>query len=297
MKWKDICDCDVKDKERLALFRLKLKFWKNCLNGQDVYSITRQIDNLLWADTVYRTYNEAVTLSEETKDPSTGVPKTILGLFDFQFMQMQAVAIRRLTERSSYDPQRAVYSLRRIRNEIKDNIELYTRENYLCYDGITYEQSTNDDPQTEVYRDIRQRNFDILSKKVEENRTRNDKIENVKIFEDIEKDFDTVKTVTQYVNKYVVHASDPENRQNISKILDQISLKKFDDSYKAIFRIGKRIGLLIDEFFPCQVLKPQFDQLENWDKPIITPEDKNKLDDYWQKRVAQIESWDKKIHP
>jgi hypothetical protein len=52
--WKDLVDCDVQDKERLALFRAKLREWKKCLDDDfiDPHSIARQIISLLWDDIV-----------------------------------------------------------------------------------------------------------------------------------------------------------------------------------------------------------------------------------------------------
>jgi len=291
MKWKDICDCDVEDKERLAVFRAKLKTWKDCLESQDVHSIFQQISSLLWNDIVYRTYNEAVRLSNETKDPSTGVPATLLQLLDLQFMDMQVMAIRRLTDPHEHDPKRSVSSLPRLICEIKENIDLYTRENYVCYDGTPYERAGNEDWKTEARRDDRQKKYDILSGKDEASRTRLDKV-NMNTLKDMEKEFKTFDVLRKYANKYLAHASDPENRGK-ELLPDQVTLSKFDDSYKAIFRIGKTIGLLIDQFLLCQVPTGSFDKLKNWDKPIVTKEDHKKLYDYWQNRAIEIKDWSK----
>ena len=38
-KWLDICECDVEDKQNLALFRIKILEWQNILSGDDVHSI------------------------------------------------------------------------------------------------------------------------------------------------------------------------------------------------------------------------------------------------------------------
>ena len=81
--WKDLVDCDVRDKEHLALFRAKLREWKKCLNDlQDPHSIFHQITTLMWDDTVWRTFNEARGLSERTQDPSTGLQNTLIDLID-----------------------------------------------------------------------------------------------------------------------------------------------------------------------------------------------------------------------
>ncbi len=55
----DICECDVEDKQNLALFRIKILEWQNILSGDDVHSIYNQVQDLIWDDTVYRTFNKA----------------------------------------------------------------------------------------------------------------------------------------------------------------------------------------------------------------------------------------------
>ena len=83
----DICECDVSDKELLALFRLKRDEWKRCLID-DSYSVSQQISHLLWNDTVFRTFNEARKISlDEKKDDWTNdqfiykARKKALGIF------------------------------------------------------------------------------------------------------------------------------------------------------------------------------------------------------------------------
>ena len=112
---KDICNCDVRDKELLACFREKLRHWKTCLSDQnDTHSIYNQFTRLFWDHAVYRTFNEARRLSEKTNDPSTGLQGTIIDLLDRNFMDSQALAIRKLT-----DQRKDVVSLRSLINEIK----------------------------------------------------------------------------------------------------------------------------------------------------------------------------------
>ncbi len=52
--------------------------------------------------------------------------------------------------------------------------------------------------------------------------------------------------------------------------------------------------LLIDELLLCSVPTPTFDQLKNWDKPVITTKDLKALREYWLERAIEIEKWAKK---
>ena len=290
---KDICNCDVRDKELLACFREKLRHWKTCLSDQkDSHSIYNQFIRLFGDHTVYRTFNEARRLSKETNNPSTGLQGTIIDLLDRNFMDSQAIAIRRLT-----DQRKDVVSLRSLINEIKGNIRLYIRENYVCYDGISFDEAPNDDHHVKHLRHSRQRRYDYLSGKDKGNRSRDDKLSSAvltKMEEEVTKDFGITEEVRLYVNKWVAHAAAQNNRGQYVRVLDNISLHKLDLCYQALIRIGKTVELLIDEFLLCSVPTPQFDQLKNWDKPVVMTTELKALREYWFERDREIENWDRK---
>lgn len=232
--WKDLVDCDVRDKEKLALFRTKLREWKKCLNDEnDPHSIDNQMATLMWEDTVYRTFYEACGLLEQTKDPSTGLPETLTELLRNGFFTRQLIAVRRLIEQLVYNPQRAVYSLRSLLDDIRDNQYLFTRENYVCYDGLTYEPVADENPRVEFYRNYRQSKYDVLSGKTEGQRQRSDVL-NDDYFADPERRFNAFKDLQTYVNKFVAHASHPNNRPNPSQIEDRITLEYLDKCYREL---------------------------------------------------------------
>ena len=294
---KEICSCDAKDKELLACFREKLKRWKLCLSDEkDCHSIHNQLTTLFWDHTVYRTYNEARRLSEQTNDPSTGLQGTIIDFLDRNFMNSQAVAIRRLTDRSNSNPEREVNSLRGLIDEIGKNIHLYTRENYVCYDGISFNEAPGDNHHVKYCRQLRQSRFDYLSCKDKDNRSRDDKISSdifAEMKKEIEKDFEITKEVRTYVNKWVAHAAAPWNREKHCKVLDKVSLQKLDECYQALIRIGKKVDFFIDEFLLCSVPISSV-RLKNWEKPVILPKDLKALRVYWDERATEITDWAKK---
>ena len=289
---KDICSCDVKDKELLSCFREKLKHWKTCLSdNKDCHSICSQLTRLFWDHAVYRTFNEARRLSEKTNDPSTGLQGTIIDLLDRNFMNSQAIAIRRLT-----DQHKDVVSLRSLIDEIEANISIYTRENYVCYDGISFDEAPDDDHNVKYSRHARHTRYDYLSGKDKCSRSRDDKLSLAvldEMEEEITKDFVITEEVRLYVNKWVAHAATEDNRGQHIRILDNISLRKLDDCYQALIRIGKKVELLIDEFLLCSVPTPSFDQFRNWDKPVVTTKDLKALREYWFERDREIENWAK----
>ena len=51
--------------------------------------------------------------------------------------------------------------------------------------------------------------------------------------------------------------------------------------------------LLVDEILLCEVPLPIYDVLKNWDKPAVTNSDIPKLKEYRNKRLDEIEDWNK----
>jgi hypothetical protein len=98
----NICDCDVSDKEKLAVFRSKRNEWTRWFSGKSRHSILNQIQNLLWDDTVFRTINEARRIHEESESDKTGFNGPLIELFDSGFAALQVLAIRRLTDPNFY---------------------------------------------------------------------------------------------------------------------------------------------------------------------------------------------------
>ncbi|UCD57632.1 MAG: hypothetical protein JSV16_00550 [Candidatus Hydrogenedentota bacterium] len=293
--WKDICGCDVEDKELFAAFRQKLRKWKACLSDRDDdNSIFTQLASLFWDHAVFTTFNEARRLSEERKDPSTGLPGTVIDLLDRNFMDSQAVAIRRLSDPGSTDPNREVCSLRSLFTEIAENLHLYTRENYVCYDGLFYDGPQNDDD-LEAIHCYRQAKYDLLSGKNKDERRRDDRVSST-LFADMKKEivnnFAIMDDVRQYVNKWVAHAAPAWQANRAARVLDRVTLKKFDDCYHASIRIGKKVAFLVDEDLVCMVPVPGgFDQFKNWDKPVVVKEAIEALDKYWDDRATEIDDW------
>jgi hypothetical protein len=297
-KMKDISICDVKDKRSLSLFREKIERWKSWLSdSEDCHSIANQLYRLFENSVVFRTFIEAIRLSERRNDPATGCPWTIIGLLDENFMDSQATAIRRLTDKGTKSS-----SLRNLFTQITKNVHLYTRENYVCYDGTSYcDEDPIDDSelncqehQAKWERSKRHQRYDVLSATNENTRSRKDRISPTvfrKITGEIERDFKVTEEVKTYVDKWVAHAEATRTLRKHDQVRHKISLHKFDKCYQALIRIGKKIELLTDDFLQYTVPAPQ---LENWDKPLVMEKDLKALYKYWAQRVQQIEDWDKR---
>lgn len=293
----DICDCDVQDKERLALFRLKRAEWKKCLID-DTFSVSKQIMNMLWNDTVFRTINEARRLTYERSSNGIGFNGPLLELFDQGFGTSQVMAIRRLTDPNFYDPNRTVISLPRLIEDMKFNSDLITRENYVCYEGTAFEGVPYEkDGINWMHWKRKHENFDRLSKVPSDKHTRSDKIEK-QVFKELQKELKVCEGLRNYANKFVAHASDSRNRINLTDNEKRITLQRLDDCYQAIIRVASFIGAVILYEHPLGgVPVPQFDHLENLDKPMVSQDDIEKLHSFWSKRVKEVGRWDNDIWP
>lgn len=287
----NICDCDVKDKEKLALFRFKRAEWRKCLI-EDTFSISKQISNMLWNDTIFRTINEArkLTARRSSKDIEFNGP--LLELFDQGYSTSQVMAIRRLTDHTFHDPNRAVISLPRLIDDMRQNANLITRENYICYEGLTFESVTHEkDGINWMHWKRMHENFDRLSNVPHNKRERTDKIDK-QIFKLLSRELRACDGLRTYANKFVAHASDTRNRIDLTDKQRKITLQRLDESYKAIIHVASFMGaIILYEHSLGRVPVPQFNQLENLDKPMVSQEDLGKLHSYWDNRVKEVGSW------
>lgn len=252
----------------------KFQVWKEQLNGKDQNAIWRRVATLLRYDAVWRTYNEARRISRIANDPVTGLAGSIIEVLDEGFFCLQVFEISKLVEKNLDKPERHIYSLQRLFDEIRDSQCLYTREKYLTYDGISYEKGANENWDAELDREYRNKKYDIISGVPADNRSKSDKLSNA-YFDRIEAEFETFKDLKIYRDKFLAHAADPINRTE--DILNKITLAYFDKCYQAIIKIGKMLELLLDEVLLCEVPILMYDVLENWNKPAVTSSDIPKL--------------------
>lgn len=272
-------------------FTKKQQAWKEQLNGKDRHAIWRRIADLLKYDAVWRTYNEARRISRVANDPSTGLTGSIIQVLDEGFFCLQVFEISKLVEKNWDKPEKHIYSLRRLLDEIKEDADLYTREAYVTFDGVTYEEEDAENPRLEPERSYRHSRYDIISGFSESKRSKEDKLCE-EYLNRIETEFHAFVELKTYRNKYLAHAASPEHRPD--DILDKITLAYLDRCYQALIKIGKMIELLlVDEILVCEVPVAQYDVLENWDKPAVASNDISKLRAYWDIRLSEIEAWNK----
>lgn len=293
----DICECDVEDKESLALFRLKRDEWKRCLLD-DNYSVSQQISHLLWNDTVFRTFNEARRVSMEEKNDDIGLNGPVINLMDEGFVASQVMAIRRLSDPNFFDPKKAVISLRRIIDDIGDSLHIFNRENYICFDGTAYEGLSHEkDGINCMHWERKHKNFDRLSGVSSSHRSRNDKLDN-KIISSLRSELNACKDLRTYANKFIAHTSDNPGKAKLTDKQKGITLNKLDEAYKSIVKSGSFLGaVVLYEHSLGGVPVPQYDQFKNLDKPAIKTKDLSNLRTFWRDRNREVSSWEQELWP
>lgn len=307
-----IDQCDIHDKSKVEEFRKQRIKWISWLIGSDQHAISRQISSMLWGYAVFSVVNELRRIGTLEADKGVGFNGPVMRLFDAGFVSTQATAIRRLIEEPKSSPKLAVISLRSILEDIKKNAGLFTRENYVCHDGLPYDHETVHHHwlsklpiDTEVYScslpvsgptawatSARNHNtFDELSGVSPSNRKRHDTI-NAEIFEDLASRIESCEDIKKYVDKFLAHAAAPETREELTDKQRGVTLERLKAHHKTIYQVA--------EFISTRILYgtslggvpvPQFDHLENLDKCWSTSDNLDRARKTWDEYSEEVAKW------
>ena len=306
--------CDIIDKKNAEAFRIKRLNWIQLLFGEDPHAITRQISALLWSYVLFSVVNELRKIGDSEPKEGVGFNGPVISLFDVGFVTMQTTAIRRLIEKPKEDPAKAVISLRGILKELHDNVHLFTRENYVCYDGLPYDYvaahqqwlSTLPEGTEHVHggwlpssgpaawhmSELVHESFDRLSERAPTNRKRTDTIK-TEVFSWLESQLSRCENIKTYVDKFIAHAAAPETRAGLSDEQRGITLDGLKQNHKIIYQVTNFISsrlLYISNLGGLPT--PQFDHLENLDKSWATTRDLNGARQKWHDYAKEISKWD-----
>ena len=272
-----IDQCDVQDKEKLAVFRHFRKHWLEMLNGDDEHAIHKQLISLLDADIYFRTINYARKLCEETGTPQNGMVHLFINR---GFVANQAFAIRRITEEYDGQKRKAVFSLPRIIAEIEEQREMFTREMFVCADGNAYDPAISH-WETEA----RQRTFDELAEVTPDKRSRDDRI-HPNAFHGLRKRFKSSEVFRNYANKLLAHAADPRTRSG----QESFQLGKLDSAYSDLIAVTNTLSAKVlygssHNFLPSYT----FDVIEHFEQPICPANQLPELGEFWEERYRALE--------
>ncbi|MCD6376634.1 MAG: hypothetical protein J7L94_13980 [Caldisericaceae bacterium] len=306
--------CDILDKRKGEAFRQKRLQWMEWLHGEDPHSISQQIYSMLWDHALFLTVNELRKIAVTEPEKGVGFNRPVIRLFDAGFATTQAATIRRLIEKPKRNPKLAVISLRRILDDIKQNLSLITRENYVCYDGLPYDYELvhqkwlsslpvsktggnvgslpTQGPDAWSMDEIVHKNFDILAQVHPKKRSRKDLIK-IEVLEHLEAEIKKCENIKKYVDKFIAHAAAPETRAGLSDEEKVLTLKHLETSHKIIYQVASFISSqLLWESNLGGLPVPQYNHLENLDKRWSTQEKLDKAQKKWDEFQKEVSKWD-----
>ncbi len=300
--------CKVNDRQNLKRFREERKKWITWLHGP----IRQEITNMMTDDVLFRTINEARRLAVEQPKRSVEFNALVVDLFDKGFATAQLMAIRRLVDRSS-----GVISLHRLISDITQKRDLITREAYVAYDGLPYDyepvkaryvarvpreseerggpvtgQMPSKGPKAWLRSERLHRQFDKLSGKSPSERQRIDLI-NKRNFRDLNARLKNCANMEKTATEAIAHIPDTKRRPSRARGPSyDITLKNIEKAQRALCEIVTIIdGPLLWESSWTLVAMPQFNQLANLDKAWATKRNLRTLQQFWDEREREIESW------
>jgi hypothetical protein len=123
-------------------------------------AIQEIIYDLTWDDTVYRTFNQGLAIANR-QGLQERLPGTIIEYMHKTHFLHVLAQLRKLFEPKQKE-HRFVNSVPTILSIIKDNRHLWTRENFLTYDGLSFLPLNSESWKEQRIRAYRHRLFDLF---------------------------------------------------------------------------------------------------------------------------------------
>ncbi len=219
-----------------------------------------------------------------------------------QKMQDSAVKLIRINRlrNKSQNKSTDVISLRRLVNDVKRNWSIFTRENYVCYDGLPYDYATIQTqelrerhgqgpfcadtfgPRARTISRFRHEQFDRLSRVSPDRRARTNLLpKSIIVTIDRWLEQSGAEQLKDWSDNFLAHAAGPE-RRNRSKFA-AINPDKISEVIRALARVTEAISFyLVDEGGRSNAIMPvaTFDQFEKLDFPIMLESERADIEAY-----------------
>ncbi len=278
-----IGQCEVAPEKRATLesYRAKRRLWLSWIDTDEHHAIWRVLSSMVWTDVSFRALTHfAIT------DENNGLHNSLLAeaLFDGH-VATQVLAIRRLMDDGNKD----IISLRRLAKDLKRNFALFTRENFVCFDGLPYDYEAvqqkemmeragkgffwgqTSGPGAHGTSRMAHEQFDKLAGIAPAKRSREDRLPTA-LLETIESWLDDsgADELAKWSHAFLAHAGGPESRKRIADLM--VTTNKITDAIKALARVTEAISAWIlfaggrtNSLMPVA----QFNQFDRLDKPIM----------------------------
>jgi hypothetical protein len=284
-KYCDIDQCDVPKERRDALrrFRSRRRMWLSWLDT-DQHAIWRTLDALVWRDVAFKALSAFALCNDENALHNPLVREALIS----GHVAAQVLAIRRLTERTPKER----LSLRWLVADLKRHVDLFTRENWVCYNGLPYDYQAALDarflgnvgkrgrgevwvprggPEDYAASEGHHIMFDKLANIEPTKRRPEDRLPR-SLLTTVETWLDDsgADALAKWASTYLAHAGGPNERERIDDD-DMVTSKKIADAIMALARATEAISLFVYGGGRARALMPvvQYDQFAKLDKPII----------------------------
>lgn len=261
----------------MTAFEKHIERCRNIIKSDHVNSIVSQIDELLYNDCLYRSFNFGLEAdkSHEIK------PKTLIHLVHRMYFDAQVLRVRRLLDKSN-----DAWSLRRLFEMIYANQCHYSRKKY-CEMAVANLNSSAYSGAVEFYNSV----FDIISGVDETKRKDADKL-NVEYLESIKKFIESNDVMREYADARVAHALVP-SKYGLDEKMHHLSLDGLDEQYRKLSWLSYTLSyycIELVQFIPSVIADDQFN---NWVGTIFQGDIEGELYRYWNLRSEKFENWER----
>ena len=250
-------------------------------------SLQNMISNLNWDDTIYRTFNKGLALMWKA-NLQEKLPGTIVEYIHKSHLSLILSVLRKIFE-PSRKGKRTVNSIPTIIKKIKDNIGYWTRENYVCYDGVPFDEIDTNDWRQKLIINDRHKKFDNMCVnngiRKKEDRLSIDILNNLEKYAKLDSDIEV------FVNNYMFHAASASARPNEHDVYSKTTLLKIQKQMKRAVWIILQLSKIVDQYVVTELATPQFVQLKSWEDSMFHPKIINRLEEYWKERVFLWSDW------
>lgn len=299
-----ITQCDVPQERRAALesYRAKRLHWLTWLDTDEDHAIWTALSAMVWADVSFRTLSQLAIDDEKSCLSNSLLAEQLIN----GHVATQILAIRRLVDNRS-----DVISLRRLTKDIRSNLRLFTRENYVCHDGLPYDYAAVMQGEAAAYAgkgvfwgatkgpdawgmsSMAHEQFDKLSGIDPEKRKRDDRLP-IALMDKIEGWLDEsgADNLADWSHAYLAHAGNLEGRQRIADAV--VTTNKITETIKILARVTEALsayvlfaGGRLNSLMPTA----QFDQFENLDKPVMQAERQEEVRGVWDRLSSERDNY------
>jgi hypothetical protein len=303
----DQCDVPLDRQRRLERFRTERQKWLDRLNGTHANAVSNQLRTLMYVDTAYAALKAAHEL--EAYRP---INEMLFLLSEHGYASLIATGVRRLVDKD--EKTGSLMNLALSIESAERNGSLFTRENYVCNDGLPFDyravitqfhrdNSTNPDnflrlpssgPRAWMSSELAHKAFDRPSAHtVGADRKRGDRI-SPEVFERLRTALasEPIRKLCAYVDTQVAHA---DHSKDLSAPHLNASLTDVADAYKVLVGVRNFLSaiLLGGPFFANAVAVLQYDISAALDEPFVGTNRLPEVGKIWYDESEKRNQWTK----